>query len=802
MSRADLHVHTKYSDHPSEWFLQRLGASESYTEPEVVYATAKARGMDFIAITDHNTIEGALELKAAHPDDVIVGVEATTYFPEDGCKVHVLVWGLDEDAFVGVQAARADIYTLREFLQRRGLAHAVAHATFSVNSRLTTDHLEKLVLLFNNFETLNGSRTKRQNVQWAMTLEHLTPKLIASLARKHRIEPTPDRPWLKGTTGGSDDHAGLLIGRTWTQGDAATPTELLGAIRRRETVSAGRHNDYRSLAFSVYKIAIDFSQSKSLTMRNVLAERLHSGLYGRPPATSAASTVTRVLTGLRASKDPLGARLIGLCDELENARHAEMDDRFDIAYDYVAKGTDELLGSVLRSAADGVSNGDLTTVMREASAGLTAAFVAAPFFTTLGALSRGRAASDGFVERHSLGVARQQRTLWFTDTLTDLNGVSVTLQQVARAAESRGDELRVVTCGCQETPDLPRSIIKLPGIFEFELPYYESYKLGVPSPLQSLRVIQSFEPDQIIVSTPGPTGLLGLAAARLLDIPCTFVYHTDYGAQLSRISEDESPAEIVDEFVHWLCRHSDAVLVPSKAYRERLAEVGVDPAKIKPFSRGIDSVTFSPLPGARSVVFSRYGIPEGFTLMYSGRVSREKSLDVLVAAYERVIETRPDVNLLIVGDGPYAAELRERTAHLDRVFLLGKVPNAALPEIYSAVDLFCFPSRTDTFGMAVLEAQACAVPALVSDAGGPQDIVLDGVTGRVVQGCTVEAWAEALTTILHELHDNDVALFEMSCAARKRAEQFDWNTFLDEILGPTASRHKERELPDVSTVPA
>lgn len=787
MSRADLHVHTKFSDHPSEWFLKRLGASESYTEPEVAYATAKARGMDFVAVTDHNTIEGALELQAAHPDDVIVGVEATTYFPEDGCKVHVLVWGLDEADFAGVQEARTDIYVLREFLEQRGLAHAVAHATFSVNGRLTTDHLEKLVLLFNNFETLNGSRTKRQNVQWATTLEHLTSKLMVSLARKHRIAPTPDRPWAKGTTGGSDDHAGLLIGRAWTQGDAATPTELLDALRRRETVSAGRHNDYRSLAFSVYKIAIDFSQSKSLTMRNALAERLQGGLYGQPIASSAASTVTRVLTGLRASKDPLGARLIGLCDELENARHAEMDDRFDIAYDHVARGTDELLGSVLNSAADGVSKGDLTAVMREASAALSAAFIAAPFFTTLGALSRGRAASDGFVERHSLGVARQRRTLWFTDTLTDLNGVSVSLQQVARAAEGRGDELRVVACGCQDSPDLPRSIMQLPEIFSFELPYYESYKIAVPSPLHSLRVIQSFDPDQIIVSTPGPTGLLGVAAARLLDIPCTFVYHTDYGAQLSQISEDESPAEIVDELVHRLCRHCDTVLVPSKVYRERLADVGVDPARIKPFSRGIDSVAFSPLPGARDAVYRRYSIPEGFTLMYAGRVSREKSLDVLVAAYERAIDTRPDVNLLIVGDGPYAAELRDRTAHLDRVFLLGKVANGALPEIYSAVDLFCFPSRTDTFGMAVLEAQACAVPALVSDAGGPQDIVLDGVTGRVVAGCTVDAWAEALGEMLDRLRCNDVALFEMSRAARMRAEQFDWHAFLDEILRSNAT---------------
>jgi glycosyltransferase involved in cell wall biosynthesis/predicted metal-dependent phosphoesterase TrpH len=781
MARVDLHVHTRYSDHPSEWFLQRLGASESYTEPENVYHIAKSRGMDFVAITDHNTIKGALELKARHPEDVIVGVELTTYFPDDGCKVHVLVWGITEEQFAQLDAARKDIYVLREYLRAWNLAHAVAHATYSVNGRLTVEHLERLLVLFDSFETLNGSRTARQNAQWSTALECVTPSMIADLARAHRIAPRPGQPWVKGATAGSDDHSGLLIGRAWTEAEADTPDAFLQAIRDRHTRAVGRNNDYRALAFSVYKIALDYARSNAMLSQNPLVERLHQLLYGIAQPASAPAAISRLIAQLRAVRDPLGARLLSVCEDLERMCDADLDERFDVAYEHAARAIDELLGSLLRSAETAVSRGELAAVVAEASTALSTAFVAAPFFTTLGALSRGRGASDEFVRRHALGPSSVRRVLWFTDTLTDLNGVSVTLQQVARTAAERGDALGVVTCGCADAMRLTGTIVDLPSVHTFHLPYYESYVLGVPSPLRALRTIQSFEPDAIMVSTPGPVGMLGLAVARLLDVPCTFVYHTDYGAQLSHVGGEDSPAELVDDFVHWVCRQCDAILVPSQAYRARLEQVGIVPDRIRDFRRGIDTAAFAPGRSGRAWLTSHHGVPDAPTLLYTGRVSREKALDTLLEAYERLLEEHPDLNLVIAGDGPYLGELRTAWSHLAGVHWLGSLPNSDLPPVYSAADIFCFPSRTDTFGMSVLEAQACGVPAVVSDAGGPQDIVVDGVTGTVVPGPGVDAWVDAIDHMLVMAEDRPVDYLRMTLAARARATMFDWNVFLDEI---------------------
>ena len=128
MLKADMHCHSIYSEHPAEWFLQKLGARESYTDPFYIYDRAMKKGMDLVCVTDHNQIEGPLLLKEKHPSKVIVGVESTAYFPEDCCKIHILIYGLNEMQFEMVNLIRNDIYELRSYLLETGLTHSVAHA--------------------------------------------------------------------------------------------------------------------------------------------------------------------------------------------------------------------------------------------------------------------------------------------------------------------------------------------------------------------------------------------------------------------------------------------------------------------------------------------------------------------------------------------------------------------------------------------------------------------------------------------------------------------------------------------------
>ena len=197
MSKSDLHVHSIYSERPSDWFLQRLGAQESYTDPETIYRKAKENGMTYVTITDHNRIDGALLLKKNHPEDTFVSMEATTYFPEDGCKIHILLYDITEEQFLIIQELRKNIYDLRRYIIDENIAYSLAHATYSVNNKLTLDHIEKLILLFDVFEVINGARSKRSNNLWHTVLTGLTPEIINDLKIKHNIDPASDKPGSK-----------------------------------------------------------------------------------------------------------------------------------------------------------------------------------------------------------------------------------------------------------------------------------------------------------------------------------------------------------------------------------------------------------------------------------------------------------------------------------------------------------------------------------------------------------------------------------------------------------------------------
>lgn len=262
MAQADMHCHSKFSKHPSEWFLQRIGAAESYTEPDFIYQTAKSRGMDFVTVTDHNNMEASWYLTQKYPKDTFTGTEFTVYFPEDGRKTHILCYGHTPEQFEEIQKIRRNIYDFRDYVKEQGLAHSVAHATFSVNGKLKLHHLEKMMLMFDVFEGINGGRGKLHNTTWVRTLENLTPLAIENLYARYRIEPFSDNPWVKGFTAGSDDHAGLFLGKTYTLSRADSPEEYLERIKNKECRHAGRYSDFHSMAFTVYKIAYDFSHTK------------------------------------------------------------------------------------------------------------------------------------------------------------------------------------------------------------------------------------------------------------------------------------------------------------------------------------------------------------------------------------------------------------------------------------------------------------------------------------------------------------------------------------------------------------
>ena len=258
--RVDLHVHSRHSSRPSQWILQKIGCPESFTEPGAIYDLARARSMDLVTITDHNTLAGVLEI--AHLPGVFISEEITTYFPEDRCKLHVLAYDITEAQHREIQYVRDNVFELAAYLRRQDIVHVLAHPLFAVNDRLTVSHFERALLLFDIFEE-NGTREAGQNQALRTILGNLTPARMEQLAHRHKLAPLGDTPWVKGITGGSDDHSSLNIARmrTVVPGEASVPA-LLDGLRAKTTSAEGAAATPLTMAHNLYSIAYQFYRSR------------------------------------------------------------------------------------------------------------------------------------------------------------------------------------------------------------------------------------------------------------------------------------------------------------------------------------------------------------------------------------------------------------------------------------------------------------------------------------------------------------------------------------------------------------
>ena len=229
---------------------------------------------------------------------------------------------------------------------------------------------------------------------------------------------------------------------------------------------------------------------------------------------------------------------------------------------------------------------------------------------------------------------QNNKRAWFTDTLEDVNGVANTIRKMTAAAAEAGEELVVVTSRGELTVDgIPIKNFKPIG--EFELPEYELQKLSFPPILQMLDYVQREGFSEIIISTPGPIGLTALLAAKMLNLETSGIYHTDFPQYIRILTEDSFLESLAWNYMHWFYGQLDTLFVNSEQYRQSWIERGIDAAKIKILPRGLDTQLFTPTRGAPDF-WKQFGSNgSGVRLLYVGRVSKEKDLDVLVQAFRR-----------------------------------------------------------------------------------------------------------------------------------------------------------------------
>lgn len=295
-----------------------------------------------------------------------------------------------------------------------------------------------------------------------------------------------------------------------------------------------------------------------------------------------------------------------------------------------------------------------------------------------------------------------------------------------------------------------------------------------------LRVAAARRYDVINVVTPGTMGLQGVRVARRMGVPALAMYTTnfaEYGSKralgiLGQRSFLKRPAVAATEAVGWSLMRSfysrrngiRLVLAPTRRTMEMIGKRLDAPLAI--LGRGVDTDLFQPPP--EEVLDSRAGRRP--LMLYSGRIHRgDKNLDLFV----EILDAIPDVRLLVVGDGPDREGLEAELG--DRAEFTGRLTGRALGAAYRRCDFFVFPSKYDTFGQVVTEAMATGLPVVVSDQGGPQELVDDGVTGFVAD-------EHSFVGRVRQLARSAELRRRMGRRARTAAEARSWTRIFEELM--------------------
>ncbi len=787
MSKCDLHIHSRYSARSEEWLFRRLDFPDSYSDPEQLYRQLLARGMDYVTLTDHDTIEGCLRI--AHLPGTFISEQVTTFFPNDPCKVHLLVWGISEQQHRDIQQLRGDIFALQRYLQQAAIAHAVAHPLYRVNGKLETHHLEKLILLFKHFEGVNGLREAILSDLARTLLEQLTPARIEELSHRHGITPTHPEPWKKVLVAGSDDHGGQFAALAFTETPPAqSAEEFLEHVWQGKCVARGQGGTPLILSHGFYNTVACFIQDRfqqKLGPSALLVEKMFSRfMEGRDPTEFSLRekmefVVQGVVSGkifelVKPANVSLWKELSGyfarpevkarLAAQLEGVNEPER--RTFLLANMVAE---QLAFRFFQKFVQQIGAGNMVEAMQALSAIAPILVILTPYIYGFHSQAPSRdwlRAVCRDLTGHIPASLQNQKRAWFTDTLEDVNGVATTICKMTAAGAAAGKQLIVVTSRSNlQISDIP--IKNFPPIGEFELPEYELQKLSFPPILQILDYIQREKFTEIIISTPGPVGLTGLLAAKMLNLRTSGIYHTDFPQYVRILTEDSFLESVAWRYMHWFYGQLDTVFVNSEEYRQSWIRRGFDPAKLKIFPRGLDTELFSP-KRRDPAFYEKFGGRNGAVrLLYVGRISREKDLDIMADAYRRLRREGLPVQLYVVGHGPYSEAFARS---LPEAVFTGYLRGEELAAAYASADIFVFPSTTDTFGNVILEAQACGLPVIVSDSGGPKELVLDKVNGLITHSRDVEDLAQAIRLLAA-----DPALRErMSEAARNSVVDRSW----------------------------
>lgn len=359
----------------------------------------------------------------------------------------------------------------------------------------------------------------------------------------------------------------------------------------------------------------------------------------------------------------------------------------------------------------------------------------------------------------------------FTDTyVPDINGVARTLTHFTDYLDNQNISYKVFAPDSLSNEYVSSHIHRFKS-YSFFL--YPECRLAFPNLSRLKLELEEFSPDIIHVATPFNMGLCGVYLAKKLSIPLVGSYHTDFDHYL-KFYDLKFFSKILWKYMNWFHKPFKKLFVPSNETLTQLKYHGFTNLEVWP--GGVDCQLFHPFY-EKQAIREQWGISKKYLLTYVGRLAPEKDVNTLLEVAKSLpAEINEEVQWFVIGDGPQREELQIEAP--ENMTLTGYLTGEQLAEIYSASDLFVFPSPTETFGNVVIEALASGTPAITANSGGVKNIIKEGVTGYLCETGNVMEFTNAIWKLL----ENDDLRKQMGIDGRNYALTHNWDKIFSHLL--------------------
>ena len=354
----------------------------------------------------------------------------------------------------------------------------------------------------------------------------------------------------------------------------------------------------------------------------------------------------------------------------------------------------------------------------------------------------------------------------------EVNGVAMTLAKLVQGLSHRNHDVQLIRPRQTKT-DSPMSDASLEEVLMrgMPIPRYPELKLGLPSKKTLVKTWTLRRPDVVHIATEGPLGWSALQAAKVLKLPVT----SDFRTNFQSYSKHYGVGWLRKPIVAYLRKFHNATactMVPTRELMRTLSQNGF--ANLKVVSRGVDTKLFNIAKRDTSLRSSWGATDDTKVLISVGRMAPEKNLDQVLKTYDALKSTGQAFKLVMVGDGPLKEQFQKR---YPEIIFPGMLSQSNLATYYASSDLFIFPSQTETFGNVTLEALASGIPVLAFDCAAARDWVQTGVNGWLIAENNPEGFAAQAVTVFKS---KDL-LDQITQSTRQQVVQLDWDQIAEQV---------------------